>query len=178
MNHLSVFVSAFLLFAAQNAFATTVCHIPPDDPQNAHTISVSERAVPAHLNHGDCEGECPCRVEPCGDGTCDASIGESCGTCTQDCGTCVVCGNGSCDASVGESCETCEQDCGPCSTCGNGICDNGESDDDCAQDCGCGAPGQTCNSDDDAPAGCFCDDICFGHGDCCADACDVCGRCS
>ena len=36
----------------------TICHIPPGNPDNAHTISVSENAVPAHLAHGDTLGEC------------------------------------------------------------------------------------------------------------------------
>jgi len=31
-----------------------VCHIPPGNPANAHVISVSPSAVPAHLAHGDC----------------------------------------------------------------------------------------------------------------------------
>jgi hypothetical protein len=35
-----------------------VCHIPPGNPENAHTINVSVNAVPAHLAHGDTLGEC------------------------------------------------------------------------------------------------------------------------
>lgn len=31
-----------------------VCHVPPGNPDNAHVISVSSHAVPAHLRHGDC----------------------------------------------------------------------------------------------------------------------------
>lgn len=30
-----------------------ICHIPPDDPDNAHEIMISEKAVGAHLAHGD-----------------------------------------------------------------------------------------------------------------------------
>lgn len=37
----------------------TVCHIPPGNPGNAHTITVGTAAVPAHLNHGDSLGACP-----------------------------------------------------------------------------------------------------------------------
>ena len=37
---------------------TTICHIPPGNPGNAHTISVSSRAVAAHLSHGDHLGLC------------------------------------------------------------------------------------------------------------------------
>jgi LPXTG-motif cell wall-anchored protein len=35
-----------------------VCHIPPGNPGNAHTIVVSENALPAHMAHGDTEGPC------------------------------------------------------------------------------------------------------------------------
>jgi hypothetical protein len=35
-----------------------ICHIPPGNPDNAHTISVSVNAVPTHLAHGDTEGPC------------------------------------------------------------------------------------------------------------------------
>jgi hypothetical protein len=39
---------------------TTVCHIPPGNPGNAHTICVGNSAVPAHLDHGDFLGTCIC----------------------------------------------------------------------------------------------------------------------
>jgi len=38
--------------------AVTICHIPPGNPSNAHTITVNASAVNAHLNHGDTLGEC------------------------------------------------------------------------------------------------------------------------
>ena len=31
-----------------------VCHIPDDNPDNAHVISIAMAALPAHLAHGDC----------------------------------------------------------------------------------------------------------------------------
>lgn len=38
----------------------TICHVPPGNPSNAHTITIGEAAVPAHLaNHdGDSLGAC------------------------------------------------------------------------------------------------------------------------
>jgi len=36
-----------------------ICHIPPGNPENAHTITVGADAVAAHLAHGDSLGPCP-----------------------------------------------------------------------------------------------------------------------
>lgn len=38
---------------------TTICHIPPGNPANAHSITVGNPAVRAHLAHGDKIGSCP-----------------------------------------------------------------------------------------------------------------------
>lgn len=43
---------------------TTICHIPPGNPANMHTISVGNPAVPAHLAHGDKLGACGDVVNP------------------------------------------------------------------------------------------------------------------
>jgi hypothetical protein len=37
----------------------TICHIPPGNPANAHSITVGAPAVPAHRAHGDPLGPCP-----------------------------------------------------------------------------------------------------------------------
>jgi hypothetical protein len=45
-----------------NTKKTTICHIPPGNPANAHTLCVGNASVEAHLAHGDtldvCETEC------------------------------------------------------------------------------------------------------------------------
>ena len=45
--------------APGNESQVTICHIPPGNPGNAHTITVGASAVPAHLAHGDTLGPCP-----------------------------------------------------------------------------------------------------------------------
>jgi hypothetical protein len=46
---------------------TSVCHAPPGNPANAHTLTLPEPAIQAHLAHGD-------RLGPCaGTGTPDPS---------------------------------------------------------------------------------------------------------
>jgi hypothetical protein len=41
-----------------------VCHIPPGNPENAHTITVGSPAVAAHLAHGDAIGACQIITTP------------------------------------------------------------------------------------------------------------------
>ena len=36
----------------------TICHIPPGNPENKHSITISLRALDHHLAHGDYIGEC------------------------------------------------------------------------------------------------------------------------
>jgi hypothetical protein len=36
-----------------------ICHIPPGNSGNRHTITVGQSAVSAHLAHGDTMGPCP-----------------------------------------------------------------------------------------------------------------------
>lgn len=43
----------------QEADQMTICHRPPGNPDNAHTITIGEPAWEAHKGHGDAKGECP-----------------------------------------------------------------------------------------------------------------------
>ena len=62
---------------AARAPKVEVCHIPPGNPENRHTISVSKNAVDAHLRHGDKLTACCFANSECDDGdrclidTCD-----------------------------------------------------------------------------------------------------------
>ncbi len=51
----------------------TICHIPPGNPANAHSITISINALEAHRAHGDFVGPCngtppPPPPPPTGDG--------------------------------------------------------------------------------------------------------------
>ncbi len=69
------------------------------------------------------------------------------------------------------------------SECGNGICEpTGETDSNCAVDCGCAAIPETCSENEVAiaPSGCECGVICACpecEANCCVDACESWGNC-
>lgn len=60
--------------ACTNPKKTLICHIPPGNPDNAHSICVGNAAVAPHqAQHGDTIGACaPVDPPPC-DGSCDGS---------------------------------------------------------------------------------------------------------
>lgn len=83
-----------------------VCHIPPGNPSNWHTITISENALQAHLAHGDLPGACGEFCETlCDDGNactidaCDDS--ESCVYAPVDCTDGNFCTSDSCNPSLG-----------------------------------------------------------------------------
>lgn len=54
-----------------------ICHIPPGNPENAHTISISENALHTHItHHNDYDGPCQPISDP-GATACSASGGTS-----------------------------------------------------------------------------------------------------
>jgi hypothetical protein len=60
---LAILVAVLATLGAVASFADSpgkvdICHIPPGNPANAHTINVSVNAIPAHLAHGDSIGAC------------------------------------------------------------------------------------------------------------------------
>jgi hypothetical protein len=68
-----------------DAKKTTVCHIPPGNPANEHTICVGNAAVPAHMAHGDVLGSC-CATST-GGGDSDGGTGAGGGSGTGGGGT-------------------------------------------------------------------------------------------
>jgi hypothetical protein len=94
----------------------TVCHIPPGNPANAHTITVGAPAVRAHLRHGDTRGACESTDAGTPDG--DAGTGEpdAGGSGSQpDAGT------GSGDPDAGTVCMPAGAECSADSPCCSGL---------------------------------------------------------
>lgn len=54
----SVFVQVVDVRCGNNGNKVLVCHVPPGNPANAHTICISANGVPAHLAHGCHLGSC------------------------------------------------------------------------------------------------------------------------
>jgi len=117
-----------------------VCHLPPGNPGNAHTIEVSDAALPAHLAHGDHVGQCECPPGEewvCYSGPAETDMVGACmrgvKTCAADgmsYGACVgevtpvaeVCGDGEdndCDGTVDDGCVACAAE----------VCGDGEDND-------------------------------------------------
>lgn len=105
-------VVAILLFSSTYVFAgnskVKICHTPPDNPNDWHTITVSEKALPAHLAHGDLAGSCDENIDTlCDDGNpCTVDVDYDNYTCLQeiipvDCDDENLCTIDSCDESTG-----------------------------------------------------------------------------
>ena len=151
-------LTAILFMATQAALAksgdVTICHIPPGNPRNAHTIVISSSAVSAHLAHGDYLGECqpqvcsPGATAPCYSGPSGTAGVGVCQEGTQTCnangtafGPCAgevvpaaeACGDGldnDCDGAADDGCVCTPGATAPCydgppGTAGVGICSAG-----------------------------------------------------
>lgn len=62
----SVFVNVVDVRCGNNNNKVSVCHIPPGNPANAHTICISANGVPAHLAHGCRLGACEAEADSSG----------------------------------------------------------------------------------------------------------------
>ena len=91
---------------------------------------------------GGCSCEaCVCAMDPfCCQTAWDDLCVDECETQCGGCGGSPTCGNGMCDANLGENCSTCPQDCtcAPGQQCQNGICTGGGGDAGCQES---GTPG-------------------------------------
>lgn len=87
-----------------------VCHVPPGNPTNWHTITIGENALPAHLAHGDLAGTCEENCEVlCSDGNpCTQDVDPQAAECTcldtrppVNCDDSNLCTTDSCDPESG-----------------------------------------------------------------------------
>lgn len=118
-------------------------------------------------NQNKCPDACEAVVEPCGDGTCDPEIGETCVSCDADCGSC----SGDCCAAHAEPgcvnlpCQDCVCAADPfcCNTVWDELC-TGAAQTDCGADCGCEAAEPVCADVVNCALACdtqTCVDACF-----------------
>jgi hypothetical protein len=176
---LSVLFSCCLCCLATFATAATrssaggakvcLCHVPPGDPADQHTICVGPPAVRAHLGHGDFLGECPV--------VCGGDAGNTCPAgqfCKRDVGLCGPDDKGVCTREPA----TCQQISAPVCGCNGTTYDNAcladaagvsvEHAGACETQTACGGTaGATCEADQ------FCK---RDEGACAADAAGVCER--
>ena len=110
---LKVLMVGAILLLTQSILAAPskvqICHLPPGNPGNFHTITVSEKALGSHLAHGDFSGPCSSYGELlCDDGnmcTIDAIDPET-ETCLNEhpsvnCDDGLLCTADSCDPAIG-----------------------------------------------------------------------------
>ncbi len=164
-----------------------ICHIPPGNPANAHTISVGGNAIKSHLKHGDylgacqlqCEDACddgnPCTIDECVAGECDHSpvscndgnqcTADSCNSETGGCDNVALPGQ-TCTGQDGSACTLDTGFCNAAADCElTAIPDCCESDADCADEDLCTF--EVCTSNacvSDGTAFCAPDDACEQTG--------------
>jgi hypothetical protein len=196
------FFAGFLLLGPSVAPAgnakVQICHVPPGNPSNRHTISVAPKAAEAHLaNHADdhlgecppacgsagaCEDGDPCTIDGCSDGFCDFSQpvdcdeGSVCTTnvCISDQGGCVEI-----PANEGGECDDDAVCTGP-DTCQSGVCTGPEIPDCCRNDAHC-SDGTACTDNicDEATGVCSNPDVvCPDPPACTVSICDAQSGCT
>ena len=139
---------------AQAGDKVEICHFPPGNPANFHTITVSSNAVDKHIvEHGDVVGAC-CGVV-CDDGdvcTANFCIDAACTDEPVDCDDPFSCTDDSCVSANNEGCV------------------NSPNDANCAA-------GETCDPADpiaNSGTGCVSDDACITFLDCPRPGADLC----
>ena len=121
---LAVGIGVGLVGSEQSADAgekVTICHFPPGNPANFHTITVGAKAADKHMqNHGDMMGEC-CSVDDiCDDGdacTANFCMGNTCTNEPVDCDDGDLCTVDSCDSNSDPACLNTPVECGTDSAC-------------------------------------------------------------
>jgi hypothetical protein len=90
------------------AAKVTICHVPPGNPSNFQTITISDNALQAHLGHGDLLGACSAHCSQlCDDGNaCTVDACDASGHCAAthppvDCNDGNLCTIKSCDPHSG-----------------------------------------------------------------------------
>ena len=113
ITHVVLLLGAALLVSpawAAPAAKVEVCHFPPGNPDNFHTITISEKALSTHLAHGDLAGACNALcADICDDF--DACTVDDSGDCERvgcptvrefvDCDDGLACSTDTCDTSLG-----------------------------------------------------------------------------
>ncbi len=136
-----------------------VCHRPPDNPANYHTITIGGNALASHLAHGDLPGACETKCEAlCDDGnacTADTGVWDPA---TARC----ICSHSEANCDDGNACTT--DSCDPASGCRNApavglACDDGNA---------CTA-GETCNAQGQCGGGTAATGCCVADADCAQD---------
>src|SRR3954447_7760627 len=76
----TLLIALLALGAPAWAAKVKVCHVPPGNPANFHTITIDDNAEQAHLAHGDLLGSCAAHCDqlcddgnPCTQDACDAN---------------------------------------------------------------------------------------------------------
>jgi hypothetical protein len=87
---------------AHGAGKVAVCHIPPGNPANAHTVVVGAPAVRAHLRHGDSLGSCAGEDTDGGSdgGEACQPVGAACAVTSDCCSPLLACFEGVCGTKI------------------------------------------------------------------------------